>query len=71
MARIGTSRELYIYVYLSVLQIAQLARESSYGVLTSGPLNIASSSHIDGELWHNFLKQETNTQLLPSTQESR
>ena len=41
--------------------IAQLVRESSYGVFTSGALKGASSSHSDGELWHNFLKQETNT----------
>ena len=37
--------------------------------LHSGPLRVASSSHSDGELWHNFLKQETNTHLLLSTQE--
>ena len=32
-----------------------------------GPCRVASSS--DGELWHNFLGQETNTQLPLSIQE--
>ena len=36
---------------------------------TSGTLQGWRLSHSDGELWHNFLKQETYTQLLLSTQE--
>ena len=34
-----------------------------------GPCRVASSSHSDGKLWHNFLGQETHTQLPLSTQE--
>ena len=49
--------------------IAQLVRESSYGVFTSGTLKGDKLSHSDGELWQNFLKQGTNTHLLLSTQE--
>ena len=30
---------------------------------------VASLGHSDGELWHNFLKQENKTHLLLSTQE--
>ena len=37
--------------------------------LHSGPCRVASSSHSDSELWHNFLGQETHTQLPLSTQE--
>ena len=49
--------------------LAQLVRELFYGVSTSGTLQ-GCSSHSDGELWHNFLKQETYTQLF-SAQEYR
>ena len=28
-----------------------------------GPCRVAGLSHSDGELWHNFLGQETYTQL--------
>ena len=31
-----------------------------------GPIRVASSSQRDGDLEHNFLGQETHTQLLPS-----
>ena len=37
--------------------------------LHPGPCRIAGSSHSNGELWHNFLGQETHTQLPLSTQE--
>ena len=30
---------------------------------------VSSSSYSDGELWHNFIKQETKTHLLLLTQE--
>ena len=50
--------------------VAQLVRECIWGK-HPGPLRVASSSHSDGTLWHNFLKQETYTQLLLSTQEYR
>ena len=33
------------------------------------PCRVSSSSHSDGEVWDNFLKQETNTHLLLLTQE--
>ena len=33
-------------------------------VLHPGHCRVAGSSHSDGELWHNFLGQETHTQLL-------
>ena len=34
-----------------------------------GPLQGSGSSHSDGKLWHNFLGQETHTQLPLLTQE--
>ena len=37
--------------------------------LHPGSYRVASLRHSDGKLWHNFLKQETNTHLLLSTQE--
>ena len=49
--------------------IAQLVRESSYGVFTFGTLKGRKFKSSDGELWHNFLKQITNTHLLLLTQE--
>ena len=49
--------------------IAQLVKESSMECLHPGTCRVAGSSHSDGELWHNFLGQETHTQLPLSTQE--
>ena len=49
--------------------IAQLVRESSYGVSTSVTLQGCKSSHSNGELWHNFLVQETHAHLPLLTQE--
>ena len=37
--------------------------------LHPGPCRVAGSSHSDGELWHNFLGQETHIQLPLLTQE--
>ena len=32
--------------------------------LHAGPYSVAGLSHSDGELWHNFFRQETHTRLL-------
>ena len=40
-------------------------------VLHRGPCRVAFSNHSDGELWLNFLVQETFTQLPLSTQEHK
>ena len=37
--------------------------------LHPGTCRVACLIHSDGELWHNFLRQETYTQLSLSTQE--
>ena len=37
--------------------------------LHPGPSRVECLCHSDGELWHNFLKQETNTHLLLSNQD--
>ena len=49
--------------------VAQLVRKCIWRIKHPGPCRVAGSSHSDGELWHNFPKQETYTQLLSSTQE--
>ena len=49
--------------------MVQLVRECSMDCLHPETCRVASSSHSNGELWHNFLGKEIHTQLALSIQE--
>ena len=56
-------------VHLGVVEtIRKFVNLEYYGVGT-GQYRVASSSHSDGKLWHNFFVQGTHTHLPLSTQE--
>ena len=47
-----------VFARVSVGAVAQLVREFIWGMKASVSCKVAGSSHSDGEIWHNFLKQE-------------